>query len=59
MRLDRPRGGAFRPRLHDVAKDGQADRVPEGPELLGVAIQFSAHGLFLIYSKHPCKLIRS
>ena len=43
VRLDRPGGGSFRPGLHHVAQDRQANRVPERPELLGVAIQLSAH----------------
>ena len=49
--LDRPGGRAFGTRLDDIAQDGQANRVAEGPELLGVAFQFFAHGLLLNYSK--------
>src|SRR5450432_2545731 len=43
MRLDRPRGSAFRPDLHHVAQDGQAERVAEGPQLLRKPIQLPAH----------------
>ena len=39
------------PALDDVAQDRQTNRVPERPELLGVAFQFSLTLVLLDYSK--------
>src|SRR5665213_573434 len=43
VRLNRPGGGPFGPRLDHVAQDCQSNRMSQSAELLGVAIQFSFH----------------
>jgi hypothetical protein len=53
--LNVPGGGALRPCLNDEAQDFQADRMPQGIQLLCVALQARRHVLLLIFSKHARK----
>lgn len=47
MLLDRTSGGSVRTALHDEPKDLQTDRMTEGAELLGMAIEDRGHAILL------------
>src|SRR5688500_2435406 len=53
LRLDLTGRGAFRPRLHDVTQDAEANGMPQGSELLGMQIQLLyRHTIILVYSNN-------
>src|SRR5882724_3672516 len=56
--LDLSRWRALRIALDDEPQDGQAGRVPQRAQLLGVLVEFARHGPFLLISKHASSGLR-